>query len=130
MPKEKKPSQQEIDDAIRDRGPFYKDSKGKKSQIPSKEMFEKMHPSDLSGLKGAISDKEGSWLASINPDRTAVESEINNVDQLGNVISANPAYAMGGLTEQPHLGYIPRSKGGSILAKGNKLAKHKPTKLY
>ena len=115
MPKEKKPSQQEIDDAIRDRGPFYKDSKGNKSQIPSKEMFEKMHPSDLSG---------------VNQDRAVVESEINNVDQLGNVISANPAYAMGGLTEQPHLGYIPRSKGGSILAKGNKLAKHKPTKLY
>jgi hypothetical protein len=63
-------------------------------------------------------------------DRNIIQGEMNKVDQLGNVISANPAYAMGGLTEQPHLGYIPRTKGGSILAKGNKLAKHKPTKLY
>jgi hypothetical protein len=39
-------------------------------------------------------------------------------------------YALGGITELPHLGFMPRSKGGSILAKGNKLAKHKPTKLY
>ena len=106
-------------------------------------------------------------------DRNIIQGEMNNVDQLGNVISANSGYTMGGLTEQPHLGYIPRtkggsilskeniskgkngantviktfghegaidpkkaqitkllSKGGSILAKGNKLAKHKPTKLY
>ena len=63
-------------------------------------------------------------------DRNIIQGEMDKVDQLGNVISANPAYAMGGLTEQPHLGYIPRTKGGSILAKGNKLAKHKPTKLY
>ena len=128
--KKRKKSDYSFDDSIRDVGPIYTDSKGNKSQIPSQEMFDKMHPSDLRGLKGAISDKEGSWLASINQDRTAVDSEINKVDQLGNVISANPAYAMGGLTEQPHLGYIPRTKGGSILAKGNKLAKHKPTKLY
>ena len=39
-------------------------------------------------------------------------------------------YALGGITEQPHLGFIPRSEGGSIMAKGNKLARLKPTKLY
>jgi len=95
--KKKKKSDYNKDDAIRDVGPIYTDSKGNKSQIPSQEMFDKMHPSD----------------------RTVIESEINNVDQLGNVISANPTYTMGGLTEQPHLGYIPRTKGGSILSKGN-----------
>jgi hypothetical protein len=39
-------------------------------------------------------------------------------------------YALGGITERPHLGFIPRSEGGSIMAKGNKLARLKPTKLY
>ena len=47
-------------------------------------------------------------------DRNIIQGEMNKVDELGNVIYANPTYSM----------------GGSILAKGNKLAKHKPTKLY
>jgi len=115
----KKKSDYNIDDATRDVGPIYTDSKGRRSQIPSKEMYDKMHYSDeqIKNIKAL-------------EDRDRIESEIANVDQLGNVIYPNKTYAMGGLTEQPHLGYIPRTKGGSILAKGNKLAKHKPTKLY
>jgi hypothetical protein len=37
---------------------------------------------------------------------------------------------MGGLTGQPTLNYMGAKKGGQVLAKGNKLAKHKITKLY
>lgn len=117
--KKRKKSDYNIDDATRDVGPIYTDSKGRRSQIPSTEMYNVMHPSNeqIKNIKAL-------------EDRDRIESEIANVDQLGNVISPNRTYAMGGLTEQPHLGYIPRTKGGSILAKGNKLAKHKATKLY
>jgi len=44
--KKKKKSDYNADDAVRDVGPIYTDSKGRKSQIPSKEMYDLMHPSD------------------------------------------------------------------------------------
>jgi hypothetical protein len=116
--KKRKKSDSSFDDSIRDVGPIYTDSKGNKSQIPSKEMF-KNQPAPTYG------DMYG--------DRGRVEAPLANVDIMGNVTGPEDitkTFSMGGLTEQPHLGYIPRSKGGSILAKGNKLAKHKPTKLY
>jgi hypothetical protein len=155
MPKEKKPSQQEIDNAIRDRGPFYKDSKGRKSQIPSQEMY-------ANQPEPTYWEKYG--------DIGRVEAPLANVDIMGNVTGpedTTKTYAMGGLTSQPTLNYMGAkkggniskgknggktvikkfghegaidpnkaqitkllSKGGEILARGNKIAKHKPTKLY
>ena len=110
MPKEKKPkayTQQEIDDAIRDRGPFYKDSKGRQTQTPPKEMY--------------ANQPEPSYY-DIYGDRGRIEAAIADVDQLGNAIPSESSN-MPSLTNN-------FDKGGEILAKGNKLAKHKPTKLY
>jgi hypothetical protein len=74
MPKEKKPkayTQQEIDDAIRDRGPFYIGARGTKSQTPSKEMY--------------ANQPEPSYY-DIYGDRGRIEAAIADVDQLGNAL--------------------------------------------
>jgi len=121
MPKDiksKKSSQQEIDDAIRDRGPFYIGARGTKSQTPSKEMYANQPEPNYWDMYG---------------ERGRVEAPLANVDIMGNVTGpedTSKTYAMGGLTGQPTLNYMGAKKGGQVLAKGNKLAKHKITKLY
>ena len=104
--KKRKKSDYNKDDAIRDVGPIYTDSKGNKSQIPSQEMFNKMHPKeDAIPPKGFFGNTQEPTYYDPQRDRDRIESVLSDVDQLGNVIPSTDItkpYVSGGRSPEAY----------------------------